>query len=257
MPFIENKPLNFAGFNSSLHLKTLFRKMKTIQETDKEYFCDIQAPCFQSLSPEETELVKAGKTQVLFRKGDNLTKQGAFASYVLFVVKGLARQYVEGDLNKTYNLKIIRPGEFVGLSAVFNNNVFSYSSVAITDCQAFLIEKEAISHLVQQNGLFAFNIIRNYCTQNAQLFEVIKELLFKQMNGRLAATLLYLDEIRHSAPEVISLLSRREIADFAGISPENTVKLLKTFEKEALIRLQEKDIIMLNREALAEISKRG
>ena len=41
--------------------------MKTIVETDSEFICDIQAPCFQMLSHEETELVRASKTQILFR----------------------------------------------------------------------------------------------------------------------------------------------------------------------------------------------
>jgi CRP/FNR family transcriptional regulator len=53
------------------------------------------------------------------------------------------------------------------------------------------------------------------------------------------------------------VLSRRDIAEFAGISTESTVKLLKTFEKDGLIKLKDKDIILLNREALKEISRRG
>jgi CRP/FNR family transcriptional regulator len=72
--------------------------VKTIIETDQEFICDIQAPCFQMLSPDEVVLVRASKTQVLFRKGDNLTKQGAFASYVLFLINGLVKQYVEGGV---------------------------------------------------------------------------------------------------------------------------------------------------------------
>jgi hypothetical protein len=83
--------------------------MKPILETDQEFICDIQAPCFQILSPEEVELVRTSKTQVLFRKGDNLTKQGAFASYVLFVISGLAKQYIEGDSSKNFNLHIVKP----------------------------------------------------------------------------------------------------------------------------------------------------
>jgi CRP-like cAMP-binding protein len=97
--------------------------MKTILETDSDFICDIKAPCFQILLPEEAEVVRAGKTQVLFRKDDNLTKQGAFASYVLFIIDGFAKQYLEGDGIKNYNLRIIKPGEFVGLSAVFSENL--------------------------------------------------------------------------------------------------------------------------------------
>jgi len=231
--------------------------MKPIVETDSDYICDIQAPCFQMLSHEEVEFVRASKTQVLFRKGDNLTKQGAFASYVLFVIKGLAKQYIEGDSTRNYNLRIIKPGEFVGLSAVFTKNTFNYSSVAITDCQVLLVEKDAIGKVAKQNGMFGFNIIKRYCEQNSNLFDTVRTIVYKQMNGRMADTLLYIDNFKAEYEEVFQLLSRKDIADFAGISTESAVKLLKAFEKDGLIKLNEKDIEILNRESLAQISKRG
>jgi CRP-like cAMP-binding protein len=231
--------------------------MKPILETDKEFICDIQAPCFQMLSSEEAELVKASKTQVLFRKGDNLTKQGAFASYALFVIKGLAKQYIEGDSSKNYNLRIIKPGEFVGLSAIFTKNTFNYSSVALTDCQVFLVEKDAITTVVKQNGQFGFSMIKRYCEQNANLFDTLRTAMYKQMNGRIADTLLYVDSLKFENPEIFQLLSRKDMADFAGISTESAVKLLKSFEKDGLIKLHEKDIVIVNRNELLEISKKG
>ncbi|MFA6128194.1 MAG: Crp/Fnr family transcriptional regulator [Bacteroidales bacterium] len=231
--------------------------MKTILETDQEFICDIQAPCFQMLSQDEAELVRASKTQVLFRKNDLLTKQGAFASYVLFLIKGLATQYLEGDGIKNYNLRIIRPGEFVGLSAVFTKNTFNYSSVALTDCQVYLIEKEAIANVVKQNGMFGYSIIKRYCEQNANLFDSLRTIMYKQMNGRMADTLLYIDSLKSEAPDIFQFLSRKDLADFAGISTESGVKLLKTFEKEGLISLHEKDIEVIKHHSLAEIGKRG
>ena len=231
--------------------------MKTIFETDREYICDIQAPCFSDLTPEETEFIRAAKTQVLFRKGDNLTKQGAFTSYVLFLVNGLAKQYLEGDSTKTFNLRIVMPGEFLGLSAVFHENRFGYSSVALTDSQAFLIEKEAIAKVIKQNGQFGFRLIKRYCEQNNNLMTIVRNLNYKQMNGRLADTLLYIDSLKAGTPEIFQLLSRKDLADFCGISTESTVKLLKTFEKDRLIELHEKDIILKNLDSLAEISRRG
>ena len=229
--------------------------MNTILETDQDFICDIQAPCFQMLSPEEVELVRGSKTQVRFRKGDHLTKQGAFASYVLFIISGLARQYVEGE--RDYNLRIIKPGEFVGLSAVFTKNTFNYSSIALTDCQVFLIEKVAITTVMKQNGMFAFNMVKRYSDQNSNLFDTLRTLIYKQMNGRIAETLLYIDEFKPENPAIFQLLSRKDIADFAGISTESAVKLLKSFEKDGLIELHEKDILVINRNGLVEISRKG
>ena len=231
--------------------------MKTLLETDKGFICDIQAPCFQMLNPDEVELVRASKTQVFFRKDDTLTKQGAFASYVLFIINGLAKQYLEVDGGRSFNLRIVRPGEFVGLSTVFTKNTFETSSVALTECQVYLIEKAALARVVQQNGSFAHNIIRRYCEQNGNLLDTVRSLMYRQMNGRLAESLLYLNGLKPEVPAIFQMLSRKDLADFAGISMESAVKLLKTFEKDGLLELKEKDIELKDLPTLNEICKRG
>lgn len=231
--------------------------MKTVFEADKDFICDIQSPCFQSLSSDELEVVRASKTQVQFRKGDNLTKQGTFASYVLFMVKGLAKQYIEGDVHKSFNLSLISPGEFVGLSSVFEKTTFSYSVMAISDCQAFLVEKEAVAKLMKTNGEFGFKISKRYCSQNAKLFEAMNSLLYRQMNGRLATALLYINSFKPGYPEIFQLLSRKDIAEFAGISTESAVKILKALEKESIVRLNEKDVELLEHNKLERIALNG
>ena len=47
------------------------------------------------------------------------------------------------------------------------------------------------------------------------------------------------------------------MTDFAGISAEFVLKLLKSFEKDGLIELHEKDIVVVNQKELLEISKKG
>jgi len=231
--------------------------MKTISHNDKEFVCDITLPCFSALSAEETELVRDSRVQVMFRRGENLAKQGAFASYVIFIVSGFCRQYIESGSNRDYNLRIISPGEMVGLSAVFNRNTFNYSVVAVTDVTGFLIEKEAIAELVKKNGMFAFNIIRRYCEHNSLLYTSLDNVLHQQTNGRMATVLLSLSPGNFGGEDLFKHLSRRELADFAGISTEGAVKVLKSFEKDGLIELSDKSIIIINRSRLEEISRTG
>ncbi len=231
--------------------------MKRIEENDIDYICELNAPCFQALNPEEIELVRSSRTQVQFRKGDNLAKQGTFASYVMFMVNGLAIQYVESDLTKNYNLRIIQPGEFIGLSSVFSANTFSYSSIAITDCHVFLVEKTAIAQIISSNGIFGLSLIKRYSQQNMNLYDIVRKVLYKQMNGRLAEALLYINNIKSQYPDIFQNLTRKNLADFAGISTESAVKLLKSLEKENVLKLEGKDISILDELKLQEISKRG
>lgn len=231
--------------------------MKSLSESDKEFICDIQAPCFQSLSSNEMEIIQESRTQVQFRKGENLTKQGAFASYVLFIINGLVRQTIEGGSSRNLNLSIMQAGDFVGLSVIFDQQVFSYSTYALKDTQVFLITGKALKKIVTNNGGFAHAIIKRYCEQNNLLLGTLRNMMYKQMNGRLADALLYLSNDKLIEENVFLLQTRKDLADFAGISVESTVKLLKTYEKDGLIRLEDKNITITNRQALLEISKRG
>jgi len=231
--------------------------MKTITEKDSGFICDIQSPCFQVLSSSECESIKESKTQILFRKGDMLAKQGVFANYVLFIIKGISKLYIEDNSGKNFNLHIALPGEFIGLSSVFDTTTFDYSVQAITDCQVFLVEKEKMKSVLQGNGRFASGIISRYCMLNRILLNAVHCSQFKQMNGRLASALMYLDSKQESENELFSLLSRKDIAEFAGISVESTVKLLKGFESDGLIALDNKSIVILNKEKLADIAERG
>lgn len=230
--------------------------MKTFSPPDDCSFSNLDAPCFRNLLPEEIALARDSKTRVVFRKGENLTKQGAFASSVLFVMDGLAKQYVEGDATRNFNLRLIKGGEFVGLSVAFNNHIYDYSVVALRETTACLIEKEAVTSLIKSNGEFAYNIINRYCAQNSKLYTSVHDLMYKQMNGRLAGALIYLWN-EQIDDDVFPFLSRKDIADFAGLSTESTVKLLKSFEKEGLIKLDDKNVILLDLPTLEQISFKG
>ena len=73
----------------------------------------------------------------------------------------------------------------------------------------------------------------------------------------MADTLLYMDSFKAEFPDIFQLLQRKKLADFAGISTESAVKLLKAFEKDGLIELKDKDIIIVNSKSLQELSLRG
>jgi len=228
--------------------------MKTILETDRDFICDIQAPCFQMLLPDEVELVRASKTQVLFRKAIASPNRAHLPRMYYSLFMDWPGNILKATVLKTSILGLSSQANLVAFSC-FTKNTFNYSSVALNDCQVYLVEKDAIAKVVKQNGMFGFNIVKRYCGQNANLFDTLRKVMYKQMNGRMADTLLYFDNLKTENADIFQLLSRKDIADFAGISTESAVKLLKSFEKDGVIELNEKDITILDRNLLLEISK--
>jgi CRP/FNR family transcriptional regulator len=56
---------------------------------------------------------------------------------------------------------------------------------------------------------------------------------------------------------LFSYLNRKDIAEFAGLSTESTVRLLTELKNENIIDITGKEISILNMELLKNISRRG
>ncbi|MCX7863043.1 MAG: Crp/Fnr family transcriptional regulator [Bacteroidales bacterium] len=227
--------------------------MKTIVENDQNFICEIQSPIFQLLKPAEVELIRSSKTRVIFHKGENLTKQGAYSSYILFLINGLVKKHMEDASDKFINISLHKNGELIGLSSIFQNKKYAYTTVALTETETYLIECSSLQAVLKENSMFSYEVIKQYCMENHRIMQVLHQMSFKQMYSRISLALLYLTE--WSTFDIFQLLNRREIAAFAGLSVETTIKLLKELEQENILQLKEKDITILKKDKLIEYSR--
>lgn len=197
------------------------------------------------------------KTRVQYLKGENIFKQGAFAPYVIYVLKGLVKVYLQTGLDKQINISITKPGDFLAFSSIFGETVHTYSTQALTDAEICMIEKERLKQILLQYPKFALQVTsKNYRTEK-HLLEIIKNISYKQMRGKLASALLYLSHEDFLNKDIFSFLSRQDIADFASISAESAIKFLKEFEKENIVILDGKNIEISDKDKLMNISKNG
>lgn len=207
--------------------------------------------------PEEFETLNNNKTKISYLKGENIFKQGAFAPYIIYVVKGLVKVYLQTGYDKQINISIAKTGDFLAFSSIFGENIHTYSTQAITDAEICMIEKESLKETLLQHPQFALQVTSKNYRNERHLLEIIKNVSYKQMRGKLASSLLYLSQDEFIGEDIFNFLTRQDIADFASISTESAIKFLKEFEKEKMIKLQGKDIVILNAEMLESISKNG
>ena len=213
--------------------------------------------CFRELYPEELKLIDEKRTQLIYQKGETLLKQGAFATHIIYVIDGLVKLYLPTGLNKQINIRLARRGDFLAFNALFGEKVYGYSAVAVKTATVSMIDKEALAALLPENINFAMRITSKNLRHENFLLEIIKNLSYKQMRGKLASALLYLSQPEFLDEEVFLHLTRQDIGDFASISAESTVKFLKEFEKEDILKLNRKEVVIVNEKALEEISLKG
>ena len=79
----------------------------------------------------------------------------------------------------------------------------------------------------------------------------------KQLNGKLANTLLYLNREEFKSVDVFSHITRKDLAELSGMAIESVARILSEFSNEKIIELKGKNIKIKNLELLKSISKNG
>ena len=213
--------------------------------------------CFEHLTKEEAELLEANKRDVKFKKGEMISKQGSFASHVVFLKQGLVKVYLEGN-QKDLILKIVPDNHFLSLSSVFDgNNTFVYSVSTYMDSTATLISVDIFKQLIRNNAKFATQIINVLNTNTAQIYGRFYCLSRKQSHGRVADIILCLAENVFNTKNFKLNISRNDLADLTGLSSESVNRIFKEFKEDKLIDIDGKSISVLDFDKLQDISLYG
>lgn len=213
--------------------------------------------CFDALTEEQRDMIEKKQVEVRYKKGEIITKYGAFATHVIQLCEGLVKVYLE-DNDKTLILKIIGPGSLIGFSALSDEGeTFRFTASAYQDSVAKLIDINTFKYLIRENGVFASKII-NILSENAnQINNRFFFMTHRQSYGRLADLLLCLSGNIFKAPKFDLNITRKELAELAGMSTENVVRVLKTFQKDGLIEIQGKSFIITDPQGLRRLCSVG
>ena len=216
-----------------------------------------QCRCFEKLNDEQRDFLDANSVKIKYRKGEIICKQGGFVSHMMYMETGLAKVYLENSMN-TLVLRIIPDGNFLGLSSVSEEySNFPYSAMAYVDSEIRQIDVNAFRKLMDQNTEFMKEIIDILSANSIQIYGRFFCLTFKQAFGRLADILLCLSDRIFKKTEFDLPLSRKELAELAGMSPETVIRMLKEFNEEGIIKMDGKSIEVIDYQRLKQISDTG
>jgi CRP/FNR family transcriptional regulator len=218
---------------------------------------DSKFSCFDELTPEQKELVEKNKVVVHYNKGEIVCKQGSFASHIIYLKKGLAKIYLEGEPKKLV-LKISPTGNLIGLPSIYDgNNIFLYSAATYSDSEVELIDINVFKQIIRENAKFAYRVINVLNENTVQIYGRFYCLTHKQLHGRIADILLCLANRIFNTIEFDLPLTRGELAELTNMSTESVVRVLKDFNDEGLIDMSGKSFKIINYEMLSKISEVG
>lgn len=229
--------------------KNLFNLSCTVSSESTNYF--------DFLTDEQKILVSENQRIVHYKKGELITKQGSFSSHIIFLEEGLVKLYHERG-KETLILKVLGAGSIIGLTALQRNeNIFNFTTRTYIDTAARLIDIKLFQQFLFENGRFASHIIHIMSEHSNQLYHRFFGMTHHQSFGKLADLILCLSEGVFKSPKFNLFLTRKEIAEIAGLSTENVIRILKKFQEDHLIRISGKTLEILDIENLRRISDIG
>lgn len=211
----------------------------------------------KALNKEELLRMADCKTSYTVKKGDPLFEEGETLNGIYCVKDGVAKMSKLSANGKDQIVKLVKKGELLGQRSLISEEATNLSAVAIEDMQVCFIPKAEVLKFFNENNQFSLNMMKSVCGDLREADDHMVDMAQKTVKQRLAHTLLHLEK-DFGTNEDGSLkiqLSREEIAGMIGTATESCIRLLSEFNKDGLIELSGKKIILVNKNLLQKMSE--
>ena len=219
--------------------------------------CDLRDMFFGFVGQDEMDNICLTRIEKTYQRGDDIIKTGDEIKDFIYLKEGLVKLYRSDDHGKTQIIAIGKPMDFVSLLSVFSDQNYKYSVAALEESTTCNIEMTHVTELAELNGKFALNVMQKMSRISDNIILGFLEIRKKQLRGRIAhVILMFSNEIFHS--QVFDLpISRKEFAEFIGMTTENVIRTLSEFRKDKLLRIYGKSIEIVDVDMLTRISEHG
>ena len=219
--------------------------------------CDFKDIVFSYLDETTIEELCNHKEEQFFRKGEIINHEGEKISNFKYLKSGLVKLYRRTSTGEEQVITITRPFEFVSNMSIFSEEKYQYSVSALEDSVVCMVKLDFIKGLFLRNGGFAMGLLTKISKINDKIISQTLDIRQKNLVGRVAYVVLYFTKEIYNSRVFDLPVSRKEIADYIGMSTANVIRTLSDFKKEGIIRVFGKTIEVVDIEKLEIISKRG
>ncbi len=218
--------------------------------------CYARSDCFIQRIKKAEEFYKLQKPHIKYKKGETIIKEGLPVRNIFYIIEGLVKVYIEGP-DKNIIIKLLKSDDFMGLTSLFGDDIYYFSAAALKETRICSIDRETIKDLATRYCDFSRELSNWYCKNYNIMLTKCLNLGLRQLNGKLANTLLYLNREEFKSIDIYSYINRKDLAELSGMSMESVVRILSEFSNEKIIELKGKKIEIKNLERLKVINQKG
>jgi len=215
-----------------------------------------RVPLFSGLTESELKFLTERVVTRRCSTGELVFGEGETCKGLYVVESGHVRIFKTSSEGREQVLSIDGPGSSIAELPVFDGGVYPASAMAIEDTVLLLVGKQDFQALCLAHPEVGLKVLRVVGERLRRLVGIIEELSFTTVRHRITSYLFRLAQRsgkRTSEGTVVSIpVNNQELAAQIGTVRELVSRNLSRLQAEGLLKLDGRDVILYNLEALEE-----
>ena len=210
------------------------------------------------LSHSEIDTLLAYSRVERYPAGEEIYAKGAPGQSMMVVLRGAAKMSSVSLDGKEIVFNIMHPGESFGEIAILDGKERSADAVAMSNCELLVVNRRDFLPMLEKHADICMTLLVILCQRLRQTSEQVEDILFRDLEARIAKNLLHLAEtsglVSKEGLSVDLHLSQRELGNIAGGSRESVNKHLQAWHRAGWIDLSKGSIVIRDIAAIERLA---
>ncbi len=215
--------------------------------------CSVKNIFYESLMGDDLQDFCDARMEVVIPAGKKFIKQGDEIGTFKYLKDGLIKLHRTNTSGKEQIISFGKPMDFVSIHNIFSETHYTYSVTAIQKSTICTFDMCLIMDLIRSNGTFAERIIKITSIASNRILSNSLNMIGKSMFGKVASVLLFFHEKVFFTYGFDLPISRKEIAQYTGLSIETVIRVISEFRRDGLLKVFGKRIEIIDKEGLVQI----
>lgn len=220
--------------------------------------CDLKSCLFCKLClPEWLSAVEVNRQNLQVKKGEVIFKEGETMTGIYFVYTGTVKVHKQWGSDKELILRFARKGDIFGHRGLGKDTVYPISATALENSTVCFIPLEFFMSSLKVNHEFMFQLMLFFAEELKVSERKMRNLAHMHVKGRITQAILSLHEKFGVSDNgyIDILLSRQDIASYAGTTYETVFRVMNELTENELLSVDGKKITIKNFDGLKKLTK--
>jgi CRP/FNR family transcriptional regulator, dissimilatory nitrate respiration regulator len=210
----------------------------------------LKFPLFQQLSGEALLQLASYSRSKKYAKGEGLFFEGDEAKGFFLLLEGKVKVFRTSPQGRQQIIHIIEPFAPIGEVPAFEGGNYPADAQAITAVKAFYLERNSFLEIARKQPAVLLSMLAILSRRLRNLVELLSDISLREVTSRLARYLLSegRDQFKLS-------VSKKLLSGKLGTIPETLSRSFAALEKEGIVRIGNKDVIIIDRKQLEKLSE--